>query len=105
MHGLLKNDKEIKIELPLSFNSLIYVTKGELIAEETAVPETKMILLNNNTEFIKIKGNPSAEFLLLAGEPINEPVVQYGPFVMNSMAEIKKAFIDYSNGLMGKIEA
>ncbi|MBL4715623.1 MAG: pirin family protein, partial [Bacteroidia bacterium] len=45
-----------------------------------------------------------SNILLLSGKPINEPVVTYGPFVMNSEEEIKQAYADYQQGKMGKID-
>ena len=48
-----------------------------------------------------MNGNEAAEFLLLQGRPISEPVVQYGPFVMNSQQEIEQAFADYSRTRFG----
>ena len=52
---------------------------------------------------IKILALQPARIILLAGEPFGEEVVSYGPFVMNTMGEIKEAFLNYRNGSMGKI--
>ena len=52
-----------------------------------------------------VAGRDGARFLLLAGRPINEPIVQYGPFVMNTREEIVQAIADYQAGRMGHIPA
>jgi redox-sensitive bicupin YhaK (pirin superfamily) len=50
-----------------------------------------------------VRAQTNAKLLLMDGEPIAEPIVGRGPFVMNSHAEIEKAFQEYQNGLMGEI--
>lgn len=103
IHGIAKAGSETTLEIPSGFNSLIYVTKGTLNINDNYAPTAQMALIETEGSFVKIKSDEDSEFMLLAGEPINEPVVQYGPFVMNSMAEVKQAFLDYSKGLMGSI--
>lgn len=67
-----------------------------------------MIVFKNDGEYVSISESENArsplDVLLVAGLPLNEPIVQYGPFVMNSKEEIDKTLEDYRNGRIGKIE-
>ena len=65
------------------------------ISKVTAMTLNSMARLRPDSDIAIRNGNEEAEFLLLQGKPIGEPVVQYGPFVMNSRAEIQQAFEDY----------
>ena len=62
------------------------------------------MLLDSTSPKVEIKaGADGARFLLLAGKPIGEPIVQYGPFVMNTRAEIERAIRDYQNGELAAV--
>ena len=71
---------------------------GAKIAGET-VEDGQLVLLDGGSE-IDISTESGAEFLLLAGPEINEPIARYGPFVMNTRQEIHQAIIDYQNGTL-----
>jgi len=61
------------------------------------------ILANNEgADGVTIKAGPDSRFILLSGKPLNEPIVQYGPFVMNSQAEIFQAVEDFRAGRLGE---
>ncbi len=80
----------------LYFFKGVHVTVGGQAISEHAALELRA------TQAVElVNGNETAEFLLLQGRPINEPVVQYGPFVMNSQQEIEQAFADYSRTRFG----
>jgi redox-sensitive bicupin YhaK (pirin superfamily) len=83
-------------EVPDGYNALAYVYEGALdgIAEHSAAVFTQ-------EGDVQVKAGPKgARFLLLAGRPLNEPVVQYGPFVMNTREEIEQAIRDYQSGTL-----
>ena len=103
IHAAMNLNSSNEISIPDGFNTLVYVTKGKIRINDTDIPETQMALMSNEGTLFSVNAKTGSEFLLLSGKPINEPVVQYGPFVMNTMADVKQAFLDYSNGLMGKI--
>ena len=90
------------VTLPIQrgHHSMAYLFEGNLhIAghADTLSTHTGMILSDgDNAEFTA--GGLGARFLLLAGRPLNEPIVQYGPFVMNTVAEIEQAILDYQTG-------
>jgi quercetin 2,3-dioxygenase len=63
--------------------------------------EHSFVLFANQGEEIHIKANKRSVVLLLSGEPINEPIVSYGPFVMNTEDEINQAIVDFNAGKFG----
>lgn len=87
--------------IPADFNSFIYVYSGEIDIAGTRVPEQTMAILDNNqgSEGVKINAVNNAKILIIAGKPLNEPIVQHGPFVMNSQDELYQAFRDYKAGV------
>ncbi|WP_025122532.1 MULTISPECIES: pirin family protein [unclassified Serratia (in: enterobacteria)] len=72
-----------------------------LVNGEQIVRETQMVLLDRAGDSITIEANNDVSLLVLSGEPIDEPIVGYGPFVMNSEAEIQQAFRDFNSGQFG----
>lgn len=103
LHILIPEGETIKIETEQNFNNCFYITEGELAVDGYEVPEKQLVWLSDQGDGITVTGIRKTEILFMAGEPINEPLVSYGPFVMNSKAEIVEAIHDYENGQMGKL--
>ncbi|MEB7886814.1 pirin family protein [Serratia fonticola] len=72
-----------------------------LVNGEQIVRETQMVLLDRAGDSITLEANADVSLLVLSGEPIDEPIVGYGPFVMNNEAEIQQAFRDFNSGQFG----
>lgn len=87
------------------FNTGMLVIEGEIkINDAETAPENHFILFAHDGEDIVIEAVEKSIILILSGEPIHEPIVSYGPFVMNTQAEIKLAYEDYNNGKFGYLE-
>ncbi len=80
--------------------ALLYVYEGELCLEgsENLMTPGELVLFHRDGDMIRFRASRDSRIILLAGVPLNEPVVQYGPFVMNSQEEIEQALRDYSSG-------
>ncbi|NBS97814.1 MAG: pirin family protein, partial [Betaproteobacteria bacterium] len=68
------------------------------------VPEQRMAILANTLQAdgVVIDASADAQFILVSGKPLKEPIVQYGPFVMNSQQEIYQALADFRDGRLGE---
>jgi redox-sensitive bicupin YhaK (pirin superfamily) len=90
--------------LPATHNAFVYVYEGDVRvgADGAAKPlqQHGAGILSPGDEAVFRAGAGGARFVLLAGKPLNEPVVQYGPFVMNTHDEIEQAIRDYQNGTL-----
>ncbi len=87
--------------LPAGYNSGILVVDGSITVNESAAPENHYVQLKNEDGEIRITASKKSLLLVLSGEPLNEPYVSYGPFVMNTEEEIKQAVEDYNAGKFG----
>ena len=91
--------------MPASFNGFVYLLDGALTYnDETSLKSKDLAWLSNEGEVVKLKATENTRAILLAGEPINEPVATYGPFVMNEQSEIMQAMRDYQVGKMGRLD-
>lgn len=79
-------------------NMMIYVYKGRVQLKDREINQGEMAILSKG-EWVELQAEEESGALIFIGEPINEPVVHYGPFVMNSMEEIEQAIQDYNSGL------
>ena len=86
--------------LPAGHNAFIYVYRGQVVADEQNVPQTKMAIFNNDpmANGVRIVAAQPGRFILVAGQPLNEPIAQHGPFVMNTQAELLQAVEDFKSG-------
>ena len=90
------------LDLPDNFNVLVYQLEGHIkCGEFSHVHDKTMLFFEPGDGTIEIKAEKSSKILILAGEPIDEKVQQYGPFVMSNMTEIMEAMRDAQQGKMG----
>jgi len=98
----MKEGSDYSISLPESNNVILYVLEGNLdINDENSVKQHDLISFKHSNEQIKLNAKSDCALLLVSGDPINEPLVTHGPFVMNTQTEIMEAMRDYKNGKMG----
>jgi hypothetical protein len=81
-------------------NGMIYVFGGTVHLNGRAVQDGQLALMTDGDEVLLEAQGEDAEFLILAGPELNEPIARYGPFVMNTREEIHQALLDYQNGTL-----
>jgi redox-sensitive bicupin YhaK (pirin superfamily) len=100
----LKKGAVTEMEFPAFFNTGILVIEGTAtINDKSALPD-HFVLFKNDGESIQIQADEDAVLLVLSGEPIDEPIAQYGPFLMNSWQELEQAIEDVNAGRFGVLE-
>jgi redox-sensitive bicupin YhaK (pirin superfamily) len=95
---------EITLPIPTNFNAFVYQLDGESEVNGELATSKDLVWFNNDGDAVSIKGLKSGKAILLAGEPIGEPLATYGPFVMNTEAELTAAIQDYQAGKMGVLK-
>lgn len=95
----LKPNATFEEKIPNGYNAFIYVLNGHVLVgdKQSDGPRAACLVLGAG-ESVKVTTKDDARFVVLAGQPLNEPVVQHGPFVMNTREQIMEAFQDYSAG-------
>lgn len=93
----------IDFSAPAHYNAAILVINGSIEVNSQLAEEHNFVLFGNEGEEITIKAQEDSVLLFLAGAPIDEPIVSYGPFVMNTEAEIHEAIKDFNAGKYGTL--
>ena len=91
-------------QIPASHHALLLVVKGNIEANGQEAFEHDLVLFGQEGEEIGIVANEASVVLVLSGEPINEPIAHYGPFVMNTTAELETAMQEYRTGKFGSLK-
>ena len=91
--------------LPAGWSAMVAVLSGSVDLAGRSLEATRTIVLGRDGDAIDlVAGRTGATFLVLAGEPIDEPIAAHGPFVMNTRDEIRAAIADYQSGRMGRLD-
>ncbi len=101
---VLTAGEQVQLQIPSGHNALVYPFEGEVKIAGSRVQTHQAAILTDG-DSLAITAAAPARLIVLAAKPIGEPVVQYGPFVMNSVAEIEQAIRDYQAGTLTKMAA
>jgi redox-sensitive bicupin YhaK (pirin superfamily) len=100
----LKKGGATATSLPAGYHTAVLVIEGNATINEETAPEHSFVLFGNEGEEIAITASEDTTLLLLSGEPLNEPIASYGPFVMNTQAEIVQSIREFQSGKYGVLE-
>ncbi|HEX6191375.1 MAG TPA: pirin family protein [Chitinophagaceae bacterium] len=100
----LKKDGKAAFTFPAKYNTGMLVIEGNVQILDREVAADHFVLFKNEGEEINIEASEDSVVLVLSGEPINEPIAQYGPFLMNTWEELEQAIQDVNAGKFGVLE-
>lgn len=102
---VLKAGEKVELTVPEGHNTAIVLRKGDVTVNETAklTGEARIVTLGREGDTVTLEAAADSQLVLLSGEPINEPVANYGPFVMNTREEIMQAVQDFQSGRFGRL--
>ena len=103
LHVRLAAGAKFTQAIPENYNAFAFLINGEATFGDRVGRENDMVLFARDGDSVTITTEKGAELLLIGGVPLNEPIARYGPFVMNTMGEIRQAMIDYQTGRFGEI--
>jgi hypothetical protein len=98
---------EIDLDIPKNQMTMVYTIEGKLqFSDENKIASKgQMVYFDQSSDKINLTSiSTNGSYLVLAGQPLNESIVRYGPFVTSTEGEMKKAMLDYQNGKMGRLE-
>lgn len=105
LNAKLNEGGKANFSFPAHYNTVLLVIEGEVkVNEQEIVPTDHLLLFTNEGEDFSIEATENSVVLILSGEPLNEPIASYGPFVMNTQEQIREAFDDYNHGKFGTLE-
>lgn len=102
-HVRLAAGAEFMQPVPETYNAFAFVISGEAVIGGRAARENDLAVFGRDGDEVAIATEQGAELLLIGGVPLREPVARYGPFVMNTVGEIRQAMLDYQSGRFGEI--
>jgi hypothetical protein len=101
----VKAGQHVSFDLPARYTTALFVRRGAIrIGEDPAVKAAELAVMTREGSRLSFQTVEDTSLLLLNGEPLDEPIVGYGPFVMNSRMEIAQAIDDFKHGRFGRIE-
>ena len=101
----LQKDAETTFQFPSHFNTGMLIVEGTVSINGQTAGADHFVLFKNEGEDIQVKATEKAVILVLSGEPIDEPIVAYGPFVMNTWEEVEEAIEAVNRGKFGVLES
>lgn len=100
----LKSGGVADLPVPAGHNTLLFMVRGRVhFPDGQSAGTTQLVVLGRDENGVSLQADEDSSAILLSGEPIDEPMVAHGPFVMNTQAEIRQAIEDYQSGRMGTL--
>ena len=96
----------IDLNIPKNQSLMVYIIEGELKFhnDNKIAKKNQMIYFDQSSNMINLTSiSPKGSYLVLAGEPLNEPIFRYGPFITNTEGDMQQVMLDYQNGKMGTL--
>lgn len=105
MNARLNKGGKVEFSFPANYNTALLVIEGSIVVNKTEeAPVDHFVLFKNEGESFDIEAAENTVVLIMSGEPLKEPIIAHGPFVMNTRREIVQAFDDFNQGKFGYLK-